>query len=620
MTTWIEEEAMPRLVTSCGAGRSAVWMGKMAGPGIVGVVFVVMLLWTGGRWADPVIDFGRELYVPWQVAQGKVLYVDVASFYGPFSALFNGLWFRVFGASVLTLVGVNLVVLAVATGLLYGMVVEVGGRLTGTICGVMFLALFGMAHLLPVGNFNFVMPYSHEATHGFTLCLAGVYFFVRYVRSRGEGWLWGMGICVGCVFLTKPELFVALVGAMGMGVGLLIWSDRERRSWWTGAIVVAGACVPVGVVCAYLASEMSWMEAGRGVLGSWRFMGNEAVTGSEYFRVWMGVEELGMRLKQAGEAVAWIVALMAPVVVVGWWMRVNRWWIAGVLGTAFAAIAMFALWRWQVWAWTGNSLLILLPVIVAWQGMLLIREWRGEAGRREARIVRLTVVVFSGLLLLKLGLYPRFQHYGFVLAGPALMMLIVAGVEWVPAWFERRGRAGWALRGGVLAMLVGVLWAHLGMSARNMEPQTYPLGEGNDVVMTDIRARTYDDAMGFLRTDAKAGDTLTVLPEGALLNFLTRRTSPVPYVSFLPSDVAMFGEEKLLGALEAGRPSYLAILDRPTPEFPTKAFGTDYGQDIRAWALANYVPVHLSGGAPLTGHGFGILLLRRKDLAGPAMQ
>ena len=38
-------------------------------------------VWSVGP--DPLIDFGRELYVPWRITEGDVLYRDVAYFNGP---------------------------------------------------------------------------------------------------------------------------------------------------------------------------------------------------------------------------------------------------------------------------------------------------------------------------------------------------------------------------------------------------------------------------------------------------------------------------------------------------------------------------------------------------------
>jgi len=89
---------------------------------VIGLVAVTMLSWSWGTWPDVLIDFGRELYVPWQLATGKILYADIAYFNGPFSPYLNSLWFRLFGVSLRTLVTCNLAILALLTVLLYQMV------------------------------------------------------------------------------------------------------------------------------------------------------------------------------------------------------------------------------------------------------------------------------------------------------------------------------------------------------------------------------------------------------------------------------------------------------------------------------------------------------------------
>ena len=38
------------------------------------IVGAVMLFWSWGTWPDVLVDFGRELYVPWRITQGDTLY------------------------------------------------------------------------------------------------------------------------------------------------------------------------------------------------------------------------------------------------------------------------------------------------------------------------------------------------------------------------------------------------------------------------------------------------------------------------------------------------------------------------------------------------------------------
>src|SRR5690349_6281888 len=71
-------------------------LGLLALAGLTGY-----FLWTSWfKWPDPLIDFGRELYLPWRIIHGAVLYRDVDDYYGPLSQYWNAGLFAVFGPGV----------------------------------------------------------------------------------------------------------------------------------------------------------------------------------------------------------------------------------------------------------------------------------------------------------------------------------------------------------------------------------------------------------------------------------------------------------------------------------------------------------------------------------------
>ena len=52
----------------------------LLGPVTLVIVFLILSFLSFRRGPDLLVDFGRELYVPWQLASGKMLYLDVAQF------------------------------------------------------------------------------------------------------------------------------------------------------------------------------------------------------------------------------------------------------------------------------------------------------------------------------------------------------------------------------------------------------------------------------------------------------------------------------------------------------------------------------------------------------------
>jgi len=47
------------------------WWLESIGLAVLGALTVLLVATSWRRWPDPLIDFGRELYVPWRLAQGR---------------------------------------------------------------------------------------------------------------------------------------------------------------------------------------------------------------------------------------------------------------------------------------------------------------------------------------------------------------------------------------------------------------------------------------------------------------------------------------------------------------------------------------------------------------------
>src|SRR5215475_14895252 len=106
---------------------------RWIGPTAILAGAAIMLAWTWGTWPDVLIDFGAQLYIPWQLTEGKVLYRDVTDFNGPLSPYFNAALFRVFGVGLWTLVFANLLILAGLVVLLRWMLRQIASALAADV-------------------------------------------------------------------------------------------------------------------------------------------------------------------------------------------------------------------------------------------------------------------------------------------------------------------------------------------------------------------------------------------------------------------------------------------------------------------------------------------------------
>ncbi len=165
------------------------------GPALIVSVFLALTAWTWRKWPDLLIDFGRELYIPWQLLQGKVLYRDLAYLNGPLSPYLNGLWFKIFGVSLTTIIFCNLAILGFITGIIYLLIKKACNNFTATFCSIVFLCTFGFGHLDIVGNYNYICPYSHEMTHGILLAFLLIVFLSSNINRPRSATIILAGLC-----------------------------------------------------------------------------------------------------------------------------------------------------------------------------------------------------------------------------------------------------------------------------------------------------------------------------------------------------------------------------------------------------------------------------------------
>lgn len=598
-----------------GEARGALQGRWLAGPLCIALVGAGMLSWTWGTWPNVLVDFGRELYVAWRLSEGQVLYRDIAYFNGPLSPYLNALWFELFGTSLRTLVLCNGVLLLALTSLLYSLLARVSDRLGATAGCLVFATVFAFNQVDAVGNDNYLTPYSHEVTHGLLLSLSALYGLSRY-RGRPALWAPVCGLALGLVWLTKAEIFLAAALALGAGLALTWWLEQRpaRATFAAAGSFAAAALLPPLSALALLRLAMPGREAVAGVLGSWKWVLKGELTGQHFYRATLGVLDLEANLSalgwwSAGYAVCILALLglqrasggMAPE-----GSRLARWLPPACGLASFAALGLLNL----NWAEALRPLPIAMLLLLAVYCAGLAR--RNALGNSE--VLRIALLVFALALLAKVILRVRLDQYGFALAMPAALILCVALVSWLPAIAGRYAASGAIMRAGALGAISAALLSLLWVTALRIDERTAAVGEGGDRFLAGFRAPAFNAALDEIERRFREDDSLVVLPEGVMLNYLARRLNPTGHINFMPPELIIFGEDRILEALRADPPDYVALTHKDTREYGFDLFGRGYGRKIFAWVTRNYRSVALFGSPPLQrGTEFGIRLMQRRS-------
>jgi hypothetical protein len=670
------------------AGDRQPRFGEQLGLAIVGCLFAAGAILSWRKWPDAQIDYGMQLYLPWQISRGAVLYSGAKYLVGgPLSQYFNAGLFRLFGVSLLTLVAANLVLAALWLGLLYRRFLAASDAWTATLIGSGVVLAFAFGQDTDIGNYNYVTPYCHELWHGLLLSTLAIVFWSRWLE-RGRWWsAAAAGFCAGLVFMTKPEVFAALMAATI--AGLLVFYLRQKRSaalaspppaptpkslFPSAVVFVVAGLIPILAFFLYFLSVENWRESLRAVCFAWVPLLESSAAHNPFYAWCMGLDAPARNL---GAMFSQFAIIAGGVAGCAWVIRWKADWPAKRWITLIFAALLLALASGYAWSDCGRSLPLLSVVTCA----VLVRNLLGAANSKETGerdrpgrssrrpadwlaggqrlFKRLTLLadavsgqrpetaggtpalpkpnesprvvpaparalwfpllwsLFGLFLLGKLGLFSRIWHYGFVLAMPAFTGAVYLLFWLVPSVAEKYSVNRKAFR-AIIGLFLAVGFLRLFAQAQFIYQQkTLAVGEGRDRLLVypgNINPVNpiIHASVAWMEANTPSNATLAVLPEGALVNFLTRRANPTGYAAWIPIEMKFFGETNMVSAFQRNSPDYVVFLPRDLSEFGVKPFGQEkgFGWELVQWIHKEYEPVaRLSGAADATAES-GVVFKR----------
>lgn len=583
--------------------------------------FLLRVSWR--RWNHPLVDFGRELHIPWRLSEGAVLYRDVDDVYGPFSQYFNAGLFSVFGPGLIVLVIANLAIATAIVAAAYGVFRRAWGAVGAwTACGL-FLSLFAFNQAFYLGNFNYVTPYAHEATHGVLVCLALVALVGRWLEQPTHTRSFGAGLCLGLTLVIKPEFILAGFAVITAAV-FLRWRAGGRISGAEAWRFGLGACIPTALFFLHFVRHLPVTAAAVAAGRAWTsLLVHSEFVGLKYQLTFMGLDQPWSNLLlHARKSFIAAMALAGFVYGLRRAMGLASWPKTLALGFVFAAALTFGLLIRidQI----GACLLALL-------GGYLIMRLSGKRGvgsdaGSAAGVVfgwRILIVVLGVALMARMVLAGRIVQFGFFQAAVATMALGAIFVSEAVAWLPNlRGRQA-LLAGLAAALAVPGIVRMIAISQEFQRLQTFPVGLDRDQFFTyppEIDAtgavvRTVVEKLAELPRE----QTLLALPEASMINYLSRRPSPLPQFQFHGFTTEGGREAEVVNALTVNPPDIVVIVSRDLRDFGVKIYGErdGAGRQIMRWIAERYEITHKIDNDPLDSAQCGAYILQKKSPVAP---
>jgi hypothetical protein len=603
-------------------GFAAHWKAELAG-------ILALLAMTGWfiatswrKWPDPLVDVGTQWFVFWRLSQGARLYHDVIWNYGPVSAWFNAGLFRRFGPGMMVLATANLAVYGLILALAYAVFRKAWGRLGAFAALAVFIAVFSFSRLNSVGDYNFITPYASESTHGFLLLLVTA-LVVAWWCHGPSGWLaFFLGLCGGLAVVLKPEFMLA-TGLLGFTACVIRLLQRQRPSVVEFLLIATGLALPTlaftlkfargeSLASAFIDASQAW----------WQVLVDRHRMAASVQAAYLGLDQPRAHALLELKAALGGFTVIAAIWAAGW--IANRPWVtmirvALVVATGFLAYHFLPGFA-AADGWTNGWLFVgaCFPGMMAAIFCLIIARAAGQLRRtgrvEESTTMALALALLAGAMLVRMLLHARIDHLGFYQSALAGMVTAAFMVAEVPRW---TGAGAWGRRvstwGSLAALGAGcVMIAKMSYVAHTR--QTVPVGSGRDLFYCDApeidaTGTLVEWTVEYFRT-VPARATVCVLPEGAMINYLSRRMNPLS---------ACESEEELVAGFRRTPPDYAVFISRDLANPDAKRYSApgEPGYLLVQWLRANYTPVTGQGGNPLDPHETGVVILRRGPPALP---
>ncbi|MEK6374492.1 MAG: hypothetical protein AABO58_17545 [Acidobacteriota bacterium] len=166
------------------------------------LIAIIALAQSWRRWLDPIIDTGRDLYIPEQLLGGAKLYRDIRYQYPPLAPYLLAAITAVIGHSLAAYIAIGIAQSAVVAAALWIALRRAAGEVAAFAATLMFVALSFCG--ASTWGANFIFPYAYASTIGMALVVVAL---AAFVHARN-------GLALGCLVAAsfcKVEYAVAAI-------------------------------------------------------------------------------------------------------------------------------------------------------------------------------------------------------------------------------------------------------------------------------------------------------------------------------------------------------------------------------------------------------------------------
>lgn len=524
------------------------------------VAFAINLFCFYGRFTNIVIDIGREFYFPQSILNGEVLYKDIFNIFGPYSYLFNALLFKLFGIkfSVLYIAAI------INSFLIIYLIYEIARKFVSNqiAFAISFFSIVVCCHSCLF--MDYWLPYCFAIVYGLSFTLLALLLMLGYIEKPSDKLkMYFSFFFVGCAIANKYEFLLLPFILFGF---LIFYKLISKRDFFLNLFLCA-------LPNLFLFGILFWQGLAL----------EDIVTYYKYLSSYSASPYLHNLYIEAGSFFSKFNVLFCSVFVFVWStilfaLKIDKKIIKFL---SYIICAVFIIYLFVV----DMLEYIFAPIVVSNCVLFLIYAKKLLKNRLLMFFVLITIFVS----LKCFWLCPFVAHYGVYFIHLNLILFFCLFNNYFLIGFDARKIFEKSF--SVLLIVLSILFfsKFCVMSLRlnhKLSDAMFYLPKAEFAISSVI--------LDFMRNEVGKDESVIILPEGLIYNFLTGTKSDNYYNIFTPDRVQSYGEDNIIEHYKKTRPDYFILLNTSYDGYGVSILGKDFGLKVIDYIKTDYELVKLN--------------------------
>lgn len=513
-----------------------------------GITILGLLVFVG-HYSGILIDFGREVYYPQEILNGKILYKDLFNIYGPLAYQFNAVLYKIFGIKLSTLYGAGIFTSLLTVSGIYLIAQKFLSKFLSFAIGFFTIAIGVTATSI----FNFHFPYSWAVMYGLTAFLYSLYFLLKYWDEKNTKNLYLSSFLAGIAITCKYDFLLYALIVFAISAKEKNW--KAIVSFFIAPILSFGALFIQGLKIDSLVNSLlttSLMAKSKTLI---YFYQNSGI----YFNPKAIFTDFILFLKTA---------IPFGAILSGIYLFNKKKYVAIFLSVIG--------WILFLLLFSIKFAFGFLPILLM---LLFITELIKSKSENKYDIKTIILALSAIAVCAKVFWVMLLGSYGNYYVSISLVALFAILFKYLPKNLEKVAGIY------ILAIsLIIILSNSFALKHENNKVST-PIGTMHT---SKAYAESSNELIKYIDQNTKKDDKIVIFPEGMTINFLTQRSADDYYNSLLPLYTETFGEEKIINYYKKNLPEFVIFNNLDMKDYYFRFICQDYALEFCGFVQNNY--------------------------------